>query len=101
MGLKALGDGAALLPHVTFERPQYPQATNTLEALQAGIYWGTLGQFHYMIDALQKHINYPSPLPIVVTGGMSRFFISELKGKIHYDPHLTLKGLALVGRMHQ
>lgn len=99
MGLQALASGTAQLPLISFEKPLTPHARCTQSALQAGIYWGTLGQFQAVTEALQKNLNPKKPLPVIVTGGMSRFFVDELKGQITYDPNLTLKGLAIAGHV--
>lgn len=97
---QALKSGTATLPHVSlFDSAPPLIGTNTNEAIQAGILYGTCGAIIYIYTMASEHIG--TNCPLILTGGdaelLSRF-ISALEYTV--DEHLTLRGLVQIA-LHQ
>ncbi len=94
MSLEALGQGSAQLREVELVRPRSVIAKNTVEALQAGLVWGTAAQVEGLVARIREHLD---DLPTVVaTGHHAPLVLEECECVDEYDPLLTLRGLTLV-----
>ena len=63
--------------------------------MQAGIYFGYIGQTEYIINKLKKESGL-GDIKVVATGGLGKL-ISEATDCINvYDPELTLHGLRII-----
>jgi len=91
---EALFARTALLPRVELKRPASVLGTNTVGAIQSGIYYG----FSSLVDGIIKGIieEYGSNPPVVATGGLSGAFREGSEFITHMDEFLTLKGLNLI-----
>ncbi len=91
---EALFTRTALLPRVELKRPAHVLGTNTIEAIQSGIYYGFSG----LVDGIIKGIieEYGSRPPVVATGGLSGAFRGGSEFITDMDEFLTLKGLNLI-----
>jgi type III pantothenate kinase len=92
---RALHEFTDLLPLIDadeVDRPS-PLGTSTVEAMRAGLYWGTVGA----VRELMKEIASLSEAPpvVYVTGGGGEPLARGLGGEAEYVPHLTLGGIAL------
>lgn len=100
LGLDALAERTALLPHVTPGLPPRAIATNTVEAIQAGSVLGhrelAAGLLRLVRAELaaQERID-PASIRTVVTGGFSTTaWVQSMEGINVIDPDLLLWGLA-------
>jgi type III pantothenate kinase len=63
--------------------------------MQAGIYYGYIGQTEYVINAIKKEAGL-GDIKVVATGGLGKM-ISDATDSIDiYDPELTLHGLRII-----
>ncbi len=95
LSANALWNGTAKLPKIEIEKPDSILAKNTVTSMQAGLFYGALGQTEYIIKQIRKESGFDN-LKVVATGGLGRL-ISENTGSIDiYDSDLTLQGLRLI-----
>ena len=68
---------------------------DTVSSMQAGIYYGYIGQTEYVIRKMKEESGL-SDIKVVATGGLGKL-ISEATDAIDiYDPELTLHGLRII-----
>jgi len=92
---ESLFEKAARLFPVRIEKPKRLIATNTADAMKAGIYYGNLGQIDYIISRLRSETgDYYAK--VIATGGLAELFGPEVTGIDVIDPNLTLKGINLI-----
>jgi len=84
---------AAQLFKVRIEQPQKVIAEDTATAMQAGIFYGTVGQVERILAGIQKELG-ADPL-VIATGGLAELWRSGIDGIDTVDVHLTLKGLKI------
>ncbi len=91
LALQALHDAAAKLPRIAIEKPKKTIGTNTVTAMQSGIFWGYVG----LIDGLVRRIKseYDEPLTVIGTGGVSPLFSGASETIERFDSDLTVRGL--------
>ncbi len=91
---EALFTRTSLLPRVELKRPARVLGTNTIEAIQSGIYYGFSGLVDGIIKGIIQECGQ-SP-PVMATGGLSAAFKDGSRFITHMDEFLTLKGLNLI-----
>lgn len=91
LSLAALHQAAAKLPRIAVDRPARAIGTDTVTAMQSGIYWGYIG----LIEGLCKRIREErdAPMTVVATGGLSPLFAKGTDVIDHVDDSLTMRGL--------
>ncbi|MDD3049087.1 MAG: type III pantothenate kinase [Bacilli bacterium] len=90
----ALATNTAKLPEIEIKWTPSVLATNTIQGMQSGIFYGYLGHTEFMIEKFKEEIG--KDLTVIATGGLGRI-IAEHTNKIDiYDPDLTFKGLKLI-----
>lgn len=82
---------AALLPEVSLEAPKSILASNTIEAMNAGIVYGHLEMILGLINRYENELGYPCKH--IITGGNSVFIKDLLPIDYIYDEDICLKGL--------
>lgn len=94
MSISGLFAKTARLPMVDFREPAKLIGSNTVEALQSGLYYGFLG----MIDALVERISAElgAGTKAVATGGQGALIAHGSKNVKIYDEDLTLDGLRMI-----
>ena len=92
---EALFKGAAKLPEVEIRKPDTILAKDTITSMQAGLFYGWLGQTEYIIKKLKEESGY-TDVKVVATGGLGNLFSKESKEIEIYNPRLTLYGLKYV-----
>lgn len=94
ISLGALAEKTSKLPSVDFHKPSKVVATNTVEAIQSGVFYGYIGLVKEIIKRikLEKESN---PL-VIATGGISSIISKEIKEINIVDPYLTLEGLKIL-----
>ncbi len=90
----ALFERASKLPRVGFSRPDHIIAKNTVNSMQAGIFFGYVGLVEGIVSRMKKEL---SELPkVIATGGLAAP-ISAATGCIdQVEPFLTLEGLRIL-----
>ena len=89
LSLKALQDAAALLPDITFEKPEQPLGTDTVSAMKSGLYWGYVG----LVEKLVEKMSGGTKPFVIATGGLSNVFADDIECIDTIDKDLTLRGL--------
>ncbi len=99
LSIEALSNAAALLPKVVIERPYKIIGTNTIEAMQTGLYWGYVSMIEGLIKRVKSEMK--GEPTIIATGGLSNLFTDAIEAIDYAEPHLTLEGLRLIHEYHQ
>lgn len=91
MSLQALHDAAARLPRVEIRDPGRIIGSDTVSAMQSGIYWGSID----MIEGLCRRIReeYGRPMKTIATGGVASLFEGAFPSIDIFDQDLTSRGL--------
>ncbi len=92
--LIALHQGTAKLPEVEIKKPEHIIGKNTIESIQSGLYYQTIGTINYIINLLRKKYNNKSK--VIMTGGLAPLFKQDINISSIMEPDLTLKGLNII-----
>ena len=90
----ALATRAAQLRKVEAARPRSVIGKNTVECLQAGMYYGVAGQVDRIVERMAEEIGELKA--VIATGGLAPMVIDECRTITHHEPMITLIGLRLV-----
>lgn len=85
--------GARLFP-VDIAKPDKVIATNSADAMKAGIFYGAIGQIDYLIEKMITELGQED-IKIIATGGLAEKFAPYSKYIQKYDPILTLQGIRI------
>ena len=97
IALEALGRRGAQLRKVELARPRSVIAKNTVEALQSGLVFGVASQVEGIVARMIEELGVdPDEVTVIATGYLAPLVVEECRSFSHYDPWLTLRGLALV-----
>ena len=88
-----LSRAADRLPQVEIAAPRSVIAKNTVEAIQAGLVFGTAAEVDGVIERIQKDIG---PATVIATGGRASVVMPHCNSIDHHDQWLTLQGLRVV-----
>jgi type III pantothenate kinase len=94
LSIEALHRAAARLPRIGIGRPQAVIGTNTVAAMQSGIYWGYVAMIEGMVARIQAE--FGGPLKVIGTGGLAPLLAEGTMVIGHIDPDLTLDGLRML-----
>jgi type III pantothenate kinase len=95
VSLSALASRAAMLPRVDIAPPRSVLGKNTVEQLQAGIFFG----FGALVEGVCSKIRQEvGPATVVATGGLAPVVLEASPVIDHYEPWLTLYGLRTIYR---
>lgn len=99
LSLDALQRAAAKLPTVAIQKPAKVIGTNTVGAMQSGIYYGYSG----MIEGIAQRIKteFGSPMKVIATGGLASLFAKACPVIEHLEPDLTIFGLKELYQMNK
>lgn len=95
---KALHHATALLPLIPIHKPKNVVGKNTEEAIQSGVYWGTIGMVSHLIDMMRYEMK--SQPAVIATGGNAALLAQEIPAIATILPHLTLEGIHLAYKMN-
>ena len=90
---------AAALPRVELLRPENAIGTNTISAMQSGLFFGYVGLVEGIVARIQKEL--PEKATVVATGGYARLIAKETPVIEIVNPDLTLIGLRLIYMMNR
>lgn len=89
---QALSQNAAKLPSFAIEKPKCLIGKNTVDSLQAGLFYSHLGAIRHIVSEIRLNI-FPDSDPIIIgTGGYASIVCKELPFDL-MDPNFTLKGV--------
>ncbi|WP_456277125.1 type III pantothenate kinase [Bacillus sp. AK128] len=91
---EALYSRAAKLPRIEISRPETIVGKNTINAMQAGIVYGYVGQVEGIVTRMKNETN-SNPL-VIATGGLATLIAKESHLIDIINPFLTLKGLQII-----
>jgi type III pantothenate kinase len=93
VSIDALVGRTAKLPQIALEAPRTALGRNTIEALQAGIVYGFVGQSEALIRRMRAEMGVEAR--VIATGGLAEVVARHTKLIERTDPHLSLEGLRL------
>jgi type III pantothenate kinase len=99
LSMEALHMAAAKLPLVAVRRPQKVVGTNTVGAMQSGIFWGYVGLIEGLVARIKAETGLPD-MKVIATGGLSSLFFNATDVIDLTDRDLTLRGLLDVHRLN-
>lgn len=91
---EALYEKASKLPRVEIARPEGIVGKNTVQAMQAGILYGYVGQVEGIVSRMKAQAEEEPK--VIATGGLASLIAKESDIIDYVDPFLTLKGLHLI-----
>ena len=91
ISIDALVGRTAKLPQIALDAPAHAIGRNTVEALQAGIIFGFVGQTEALIARMRAELGVDAP--VVATGGLAGVIANHAPSIGAVDPHLSLYGL--------
>jgi len=99
LSVRALHETAAQLPRIEIKKPENVVGTDTVSAMQSGIFWGYIG----LIDGLVERIisEQGRKFTVIGTGGVASLFEGASKTIQHYDTNLTIDGLLEIWRLNK
>ena len=94
-----LAEKTALLPHVTPSKTKAVVGKNTKQAMQIGARLGYRGMVREILESLKEELKC-NALSVCCTGGYAGWIFKEWDVEAVIDPHLTLKGLGIIGELN-
>jgi type III pantothenate kinase len=91
LSLQALHTAAARLPRIEIRKPDKVIGTDTVGAMQSGVFLGYIELINGLIRRIQGE--YGRPMTVVATGGVVSLFQGASDLIDHFDPDLTVEGL--------
>jgi type III pantothenate kinase len=96
LSMQALHEAAAKLPRVAIQRPAKTIGTDTVGAMQSGVFWGYVALIEGLIARIRAE--YGKPLTVVATGGVASLFDGATTAIDHFDGDLTIRGMLEIYR---
>jgi type III pantothenate kinase len=94
LSMKALHEAAAKLPRVAIQKPAHVIGKDTVEAMQAGVFWGYIDLIDGLVDRIKAE--YGKPMSVIATGGVASLFEGAARRIDHFDSDITIKGLRII-----
>lgn len=94
ISLEALVQRASKLPRIEIVKPKEVVGRNTVNSIQAGIFFGYVGLVDGLVKRIQKEQNVH--VNVVATGGLAPLVASECATIHEVDEFLTLDGLRII-----
>lgn len=94
LGMEALFLHTAKLPQIMLNAPANYIGRNTIEAIQSGIVYGTVGMVDSLIEGVFKELG--ATCTVVATGGHAEILATHSKIVKKIDPWLSLEGMRII-----
>lgn len=95
MSANALSQSTAKLPDVEIKKPKTILAKEMISNIQAGIFYGTVGEAEYIVRKMKEASGLPN-IKVIATGGLGNIIAEECESIDIFDSLLTLKGLRVI-----
>ncbi len=93
MSANALHNDTAQLPKVTVKRPDWPFGKNTVEAINAGLYYSAISSLQEIVRRYAETLGaWPQT---IITGSGAKLIKDDCEFVDNYVPDLVIKGIAL------
>lgn len=99
LSMEALHNAAAKLPRVAIQKPQRVVGTDTVGAMQSGVFWGYVSLIEGLVARIKAE--RAGPCTVVATGGVASLFHGATLAIDHFDPDLTIRGMLEIWRRNQ
>ncbi|MDE3060628.1 MAG: type III pantothenate kinase [Pseudomonadota bacterium] len=99
LSLETLHRAAAKLPNVAIQPPQKAIGTNTIGAMQSGMYYGYAGLVKGIVEKIKKE--YGKPMKVIATGGLASLYAKACPAIEQAEPDLTVRGLREIWGMNR
>ncbi|MBI5670214.1 MAG: type III pantothenate kinase [Chloroflexi bacterium] len=96
----ALVTHTAKLHKVDLCPPPSPIGTNTIHAMQSGIFWGYVALVEGLVGRIKQAMN-DDPIKVIATGGLAPLFNQHTNVIETIAPELTLDGLRIIYEMNR
>jgi type III pantothenate kinase len=96
LSMEALHTAAAKLPRVAIQKPQRVVGTDTVGAMQSGVFWGYIALIEGLVARIKAERG--EPMTVVATGGVASLFHGATMSIDHFDPDLTIRGMLEIWR---
>lgn len=91
LSLDALHRAAAKLPNIGIMRPPKVIGTNTIAAMQSGVYYGYAGLVENIVSQIKAEC--PDKPKVIATGGLASLYAKACPSIKQVEPDLTIYGL--------
>lgn len=99
LSMEALHTAAAKLPRVAIQKPQRVVGTDTVGAMQSGVFWGYIALIEGLIARIKAEQG--RQLTVIATGGVASLFHGATTAIDHFDPDLTIRGMLEIWRRNR
>jgi type III pantothenate kinase len=100
VALDALSANAAELPYISLDSPRALLGTNTIDAMNSGIVYGSACMIDGLVDRLSEEF-HAAGMTIIATGGLASTIIPYCRHKMIHAPNLVLEGLFQIYKKNQ
>jgi type III pantothenate kinase len=94
VSMEALHLAAAQLPRIAVEQPQRVIGTDTVPAMQSGVFWGYIGLIEGLVGRIKEEVG--KPMKVIATGGLANLFRHATHAIEQIDNELTIRGLRYI-----
>lgn len=91
----ALTQKTAKLPKVELSKPESVIGRNTSAGMQAGLFYGYVGQVNYIVNRMKKEMK-ETDVKVIATGGLARLISGETESIDEINGLLILEGLRII-----
>lgn len=95
ISMEALFQRASKLPRIELLKPNSIICRNTVSAMQAGIYYGFVGQIDEIVTCIKAEMKR-NDIKVIATGGLATLMAGASRTIDRVDSMLTLKGLLIL-----
>jgi type III pantothenate kinase len=99
LSMEALHSAAAKLPRVAIQKPQKVVGTDTVGAMQSGVFWGYIALIEGLVARIKAERE--EKLTVIATGGVASLFHDATTSIDHFDPDLTIRGMLEIWRRNK
>ncbi|PZX17622.1 type III pantothenate kinase [Palleronia aestuarii] len=99
LSLQALHEATAALPLVDVTMPPQVVGTNTVNAMQSGVFWGYIGLVSEIVRRIKDECG--RPMKVISTGGLAPLFQQGDTLFDVFEDNLTMHGLTVIHRFNR
>jgi type III pantothenate kinase len=96
LSMQALHEAAANLPRIAIQRPAHVIGRDTVESMQAGVFWGYVAMIEGLVHQIKQE--WGKPMTVIGTGGVASLFEGATPAIDIFDHDLTIRGLLEIHR---